>query len=241
LDPRSCTFAAVSSKTPSGKINFRTKSELVYESLRGEILSGDIAPGQTIDQESVAARLDVSRMPLRQALLRLQTEGLLQLRPHHSAVVTPLSEADVVEVYAMRGALEAMLAAEGAKRRTDADLERMSAELDRQTAAVAGHAVPSFVKHDRAFHRALYEASGFVSACLLVEQLRDRSDRYVQAWASSGYGAKFSVAEHVELLAAVRASDSEQARVLTQAHIDRGAQFLVSRIRDGASTTSTDA
>jgi DNA-binding GntR family transcriptional regulator len=74
-----------------------------------------------------------------------------------------------------------------------------------------------------------------------VEQLRDRSDRYVQAWASYGYGAKLSVAEHVELLAAVRASDSEQARALTQAHIDRGAQFLVSRIRDDASTTSTDA
>src|SRR5262245_23554654 len=93
---------------------FQTKSQVVYETLRQWILRGRLAPGQTIDQEGLAATLRVSRMPLRQALLKLEADGLIAVRPHRSAVIVPLSPSEIEEIYATRTALEGMLAEVGA-------------------------------------------------------------------------------------------------------------------------------
>src|SRR5216683_3088851 len=90
-------------------IPFRTKSELVYIGLRESILSGDLAPGEVLDLDALVERFQVSRMPVRQALLKLEADNLLNLRPHRRAVVAPVSEHAIEEIYAMRVVLEALL------------------------------------------------------------------------------------------------------------------------------------
>src|SRR3546814_18735953 len=87
-----------------GQAGFLTKSQGVFETLRHWILIGRLEPGQRLDQEWLAAKLNVSRMPLRQALSRLEADGLVINRPHRSAIVAPLSVTMLEDNYAGRRA-----------------------------------------------------------------------------------------------------------------------------------------
>jgi DNA-binding GntR family transcriptional regulator len=217
--------------TAAQPIPFRAKGELVYETLRRAILCGQLQPGERVDQQRLASQLAVSRMPLRQALLRLANDGFLSVEPHRSAVVAPLSEQDMFEVYDMRIALESMLAAVAAERSSSETGDRLAGLIGDQERAVSEGDLPRFVEFDRAFHRALYEASNYGFACETVERLRDRSDRYIYFYASHGHGAEQSLAEHKLLVDAFCAADSGATRELTREHVERGRKTLAPLVR----------
>lgn len=205
---------------------FQTKSQVVYETLRRWILYGRLAPGQTIDQEGLATTLQVSRMPLRQALLKLEADGLIAVRPHHSAVIVPLSASDIEEIYAARTALEGMLAEVGAAHCDDERLAHLEALLADMEQATAANDIDKFVELDRHFHRDLYAASGYERTLEILDRLRDNSDRYIRFYAVYQHGAEQSIREHHEIIAAVRAGDSAGVRAITERHILRGASTL---------------
>src|SRR5690606_8885303 len=129
----------------------KTKSEATYEALREWIVSGELEPGRRLDQKWLAGVLNVSRMPLRQALQRLESEGLVQNRPYRSAVVSPLSPSEMEDIYAGRAALEGMLAEVGARRCSTEQLVVMEDLLDQQAGALADRDMRRFVTLDRAF------------------------------------------------------------------------------------------
>lgn len=225
-----------SASTQDGRlaaVPFRTKSDLVYDRLRESILSGRLAPGETIDQEQVAAQLQVSRMPLRQALLKLEADDLIELRPHRSAVVTSLSAHAIEEIYAMRGALEPMLARVATPRLSEADCAELSALQQRMGEAVEAQDTRRFVDLDRAFHRRIYSASGYARAVEDTERLRDASDRYVAFYASYQSRARESLQEHEGILDACRTRDAQAAARLTEEHVGRGAVVLLGLVREG--------
>jgi DNA-binding GntR family transcriptional regulator len=213
-------------------VAFRTKTELTYEQLRRWIVSGRLAPGQRLDQEWLAAELQVSRMPLREALLRLEADGLIENEPHRSAVVAPLSLAELTDVYAARGAIESMLAEAGAARVGPPQLDRMAAAIAEQEAAVTAARLERFVAADRVFHFTLYRASGFQRAVEASNRLRDLADRYIWHYARYRSGAARSVAEHQQILASCRAGRADEVRRLTQLHIDEGLAVLTRLVSD---------
>jgi DNA-binding GntR family transcriptional regulator len=207
-------------------LEFQTKSQVVYETLRRWILHGRLAPGQTIDQEGLATSLRVSRMPLRQALLKLEADGLISIRPHRSAVIVPLSPSVIEEIYATRTALEGMLAEVGARRSDPGCLARMAGLLRQMEAATAAGEMDAFVDLDRRFHAELYSVSGYERACEILDRLRDSSDRYVLFYAAYQHGAEQSLDEHRHLLDACRAGRALDVRHITERHILRGADTL---------------
>jgi DNA-binding GntR family transcriptional regulator len=174
-------------------------------------------------------------MPLRQALLRLQVDGLIELQPHRSAIVTPLSASQIEEIYAMRTALEPMLAEVGATRCGADELAAMAELLELIRTAVAAGQMQNFVELDRRFHRELYRASRYPQACELMERLRDASDRYVYFYAMHGTGAHQSLKEHEQILDACRNKQVGRVRRLTEEHIKRGAAVLTKLVADGES------
>ena len=104
---------------------FRTKAQMVYEQLRDWIVRGKLQPGESVDQERLAGMLDVSRMPLRQALLRLESDRLIERQPHHTGIVTDLSVSDIDDIYGARSALEGLLAEKHVMRST-AELRQLA-------------------------------------------------------------------------------------------------------------------
>lgn len=215
-------------------IQFRTKSELVYIGLRESIVSGELAPGETLDLDDLAEKFQVSRMPLRQALLKLQADNLLDLRPHRRPVVAPVSKHGIEEIYAMRVVLEALLVRVAVPRLSQDDLVRLESLQEQMREAIDSNDIQGYVRRDRDFHRTLYAASTYQRALAEVDRLRDESDRYVYLYASRDTRGHASLLEHDEILAACRAREPEQAADLISKHIQHGADFLLEFVKASA-------
>jgi DNA-binding GntR family transcriptional regulator len=151
-----------------------TKSQAAYLSLRARILRGTITPGATLNQENLAAELRVSTTPLREALQRLQAEGLVKLAAHREVVVSPLSARDIREIFGVRLQLDPYAGQLAAETATDAQLQAIKSLVPpiRQS----GPADP--LEQNRNFHRAIYFCSGNQQLAAILESLWDKTDRY---------------------------------------------------------------
>jgi DNA-binding GntR family transcriptional regulator len=202
------------------------KQDWAYEQVREWIMSNKLKPGQLIDQEKLAEELGISRIPLRQGLGRLISEGLIRDNPHRQWAVTELTKGDVRDIYSGREALEGLLAAEAAAKATDDDLAAMTDALDRQEALLAAGGIEEFRRTDRLFHDALNNAAGMPKTHAALDGLFTMSDRYIRIYQSDASRAAASYAEHREIFAAVAAHDSARASALVRAHVSRGRTLL---------------
>lgn len=199
-----------------------TKNQFVYQVLRASILNGRLRPGEELKQTEIARRLDVTRTPVRQAIARLHSEKLVEMRDHRTATVTPLNPDDIDDIYTARVVMEGVLAESAALRAGRAvviTLQEKNSELARR---VAAGDLAHYVELDREIHRLLHEASGYRLCSAVAEELRDAADRYVRLFASTQGRAEKSVAEHFALIDAVGERRPELARKLAEAHVREG-------------------
>jgi DNA-binding GntR family transcriptional regulator len=222
---------------PPDSAGYRTKADWAYLQLRRWIQSGVLEAEQRLDQEELAARLGVSRVPLRQALVRLQAEGLVVGRPHLGANVAPLSLAHAEDIYAGRGALEPMLAKAAVARLSEDTLRDLDRLLDEQQSALEEGDRPLFLELDRRFHRRLYEEAGYRTSLELVQRLRDLSDRYVARFQGDPERSRSTLSEHREIVRACAARDATRAARLVREHVRHGIEFL----RQASRTTGAAA
>ena len=193
-----------------------------YRALVDAISSGVLAPGQRITQEELADRLAVSRQPVLQALRLLKADGLVQDAPGRGLMVAPLAPAGIAQVYAVRGALDALAARLAAERRAVLP----PALLKAGRAAAKGRDVAAMIDADLAFHRALYAASGNPlierSAAPHWCQIRRAMGAVLQA----GAARRTVWDEHAAIADAVAAGASEQAAELARRHGDDASHHL---------------
>jgi DNA-binding GntR family transcriptional regulator len=211
-------------------LGFRTKGQAVYEQLRGWIVHGKLGPGDAVDQERLAESLGVSRMPLRQALQRLESDGLIERRPHHTAIVTGFSQSDIRDIYAARSVLEGLLAEKGAGSLAAPGLDRLAAVYDRMSVAVPTADSDVFVRLDWEFHQVIYRASGYPRTIDITEQLRSSSERYMYYYAAHSPGTAESLAEHEQIMRACQEGNPGLVRELTEKHISRSAAKLITLV-----------
>jgi DNA-binding GntR family transcriptional regulator len=191
----------------------------VYDHLRAEILSGRLQPGAELAEVALSEQLGVSRGPLREAIGRLASEGLVTVRPRRGAVVRSLSKQEFVELYQVREALE-MLAVRLAVPRLGPD---DIAELDELVATMAERAerdeVAEFFEANSAFHVRLVMASGNAKLLELYEQLVAQLGRYRLRSLKLRGNLDRSVAEHAAILRAAKRGDADRAAHLMSEHI----------------------
>jgi DNA-binding GntR family transcriptional regulator len=207
-------------------LDYRTKVDAAYQQLRGWILSGRLKPGEKLDQSLLATRMRVSRTPLRQALLRLASERLIEAEPHRSAVVAPLSLIDIEDLYQSRRVLESMLAEVGTARISDADMKQMRRIIEMQDTAVKAGNPDRFADLDREFHFILYRAAGYSRAFEITQALRDASERYVRFYTAYKGGAADSLGEHRRILQLCMDRDARGVRDEVEHHVVRGLEML---------------
>jgi len=209
-----------------GGLDYRTKVDVAYDQLRKWILNGRLKPGQKLDQAWLATHMRVSRTPLRQALLKLASERLIEAEPHRSAVVSSLSLVEIEDLYQSRRVLESMLAEVGAARLSNADLRQMRDALAMQDKAVKAGNPDRFTELDREFHFLLYRAAGYVRAYDIVQELRAASERYVRFYAIYKDGAAESLVEHRRILQLCVNRDLGGVRHEVDHHVVRGLETL---------------
>ena len=195
----------------------RTVKEQLADHLRDEIVRGTFEPGERLRLEDVAARFDVSTMPVREALRDLESEGLVTIYPHRGAVVTELTAEDLQDIYDIRATLEAMATRLAVPRMTKDNCEELE-HIVGQMDARLGH-VATLVKLNHQFHSTLYATSGRRHLCELNRALRYRTQHYLHAYIDDLGSMAMAQGEHRAILEACQDGDAEKAAALVGEHV----------------------
>lgn len=194
-------------------------SEMVYRDLRARIVSLQLPPNTPLSRPDLAAGYGVSQTPVREALLQLQDEGLVDIYPQSRTVVSRIDVAGLSETHFLRAALEVetvrRLAAAGA-----ADLTAAEAALARQReVAERGGPLADFLMLDRAFHAALFEAVGEPGLHTLIERRSGHLDRVRRLHLPSEGKMARILDGHAAILDAIRAGDADRAGDAMRDHL----------------------
>src|SRR5919112_4009206 len=198
-----------------------SRSQNAYNQLKEEIARGRVARGQRLRELEIAARLGISRTPVREALQRLQADGLVKHVPHIGAVVAELDHQAIIELYEMREVLEGTAARNAARRASDAEVQELADlvahELDYSQDPEA------LARLNRAFHAALYQAG---HNRFLLQSLGALSNAMVLLGPTTLSVENRSVTahdEHLTIVRAVAARNPDEAEEAARLHI-RNAQ-----------------
>ncbi|NGN68495.1 GntR family transcriptional regulator [Streptomyces sp. A7024] len=194
-------------------------AERVYAHVKEAVLDRRYEGGMLLTEGELAEAVGVSRTPVREALLRLEAEGLLRLYPKKGALVLPVSAQEIADVVETR-----LLVEEHATRKVmpapAALLERLEELLDELKEHVAAGELTAAVKADRCFHAAIVKHAGNDILVRLYDQLRDRQLRMGVAMVQSDPGRmEITIREHAEILTALRAGDADAAVATVHHHV----------------------
>ncbi|WP_139005563.1 GntR family transcriptional regulator [Arthrobacter crystallopoietes] len=199
-----------------------TKNAYAYEEVRQRIMVGTLEPGQPLAQSQLAAELGVSLTPMREALRRLDAEGLVYIDAHKNARVATLSATEAKYLFEVRERMDPMAAALAAERRTDSDIVRLKEAAARLKPLADESDLDALTAH-REFHRAIYTASHNELLINLLEGLWDKADRYRQVGLKT---RKDSAAdrrrvdrEHASIMKAVIAGNAAEAERQMLQHV----------------------
>ncbi|MFM2084536.1 MAG: hypothetical protein RLY95_1354 [Pseudomonadota bacterium] len=198
----------------------RALYEEVAELLRGRIFSRELAPGDWVDELKIAAELEISRTPLREAIKVLATEGLITMKMRRGAYVTEVNDKDLRDVFHLMAVLEADAASTVARAATDAQIEELAtihAQLEKSTKDRV-----QFFAINEAFHVKLLEFANNRWRDQMVADLRKvmKLNR-AQSLLKAGR-IEESLAEHSAIMAALKKRDAIAAQAAMQAHIESG-------------------
>jgi len=204
--------------------------ELVAAVLREAITTGHLKANQPLLQDEIATQLQVSHIPVREALRQLQSEGLVHYQPNRGATVSALGPAEIAEIYEIRVVLEAAAIRQAVPQLTRAQLERARDILQRAAQARDGATWGSL---DVEFHQLMYGLERRPQLGEMIAGLLRRVDRY---WLTHGLMLKYRQEferEHEGLLAAVERRDAEGAAKLLEQHLAGASRLLVAELAAG--------
>ncbi len=198
-----------------------------YRTMRTMILDNEWAPGHRALEQELALELGMSRTPVREALIRLAKEGLVEVVPRHGMRVLPVSAADMNEIYQLLGSLEATAAELVALRKPTArDIAPLEAASRAMDAALATDDRDAWAKADERFHRHLVELCGNRLLAATVYNFWDRAHRARMFTLRLRPKPVHSTREHRDLVRAIKKGDAAAAREIFRAHRERSRREL---------------
>jgi DNA-binding GntR family transcriptional regulator len=200
---------------------YRTMADVAYAVLHGRILSGALQPGERIDQDAEAQRLNASRMPVREALRRLEAEGLVDILRHRGAVVRPLSVEDLEDLYVLRLALEGVAGRLGVEHLPDDQLRFMRSLLPAMEAIVERGDPAAWIDIDWTFHETLYRAASRPRLLRTIQSLREEAKRYRSVGLALPDVLAVSLLEHRAMVDACLRRDGEEVEFLIRNALER--------------------
>jgi DNA-binding GntR family transcriptional regulator len=199
---------------------WRTATEYVEATLKAAILEGRLPAGTPLRQDDIARDLEVSRMPVREALRQLEAQALVDSVPHKGAVVTDISAADAADSFAIRCGVEVEALRLSIPHLTTADADAAAALIDTMEAeselGQLGHL-------NRRFHMALYARAGRPRLLALVDRELAVFDRYLRFFLAARGRERMAQQDHRAMLAAARDGDVARAVAVLERHIDAAA------------------
>lgn len=198
----------------------RPLRDQIYPIVKMLILTGAIRPGDIIDEKNIAAQLNVSRTPVREAVKRLSDEHLVEVIAQSATRAVRIDRNEIWQSYLTRRALEMESAAQAAPLMTQDHADRLSEILMQHARAVERRHFVEAIEQDDLFHRAITEVSGLPRMWQMIEISKAQLDRCRHLMLPRAGQAEATLEQHREIIRALNTHDPERARLAMRAHLD---------------------
>ncbi|MBV7336414.1 GntR family transcriptional regulator [Chloroflexi bacterium TSY] len=205
----------------------RTLKENVIDIIRRSIINGDLAPGAELNQAQIAEKLGVSRGPVREALGRLEQEGLIRVTAYKRVFITPLDRRYVEELYSVRTALETMALERSIDRVTSKDLEKLELIVDKMRIAARNHEQQTLVELDLSFHEQIVDMADHNLVMNLWQQLTAGVKRCLHTQHSIYTFLDEVVGTHPTIVTAIAERNKRLAVQILREHITESAETII--------------
>ncbi len=206
---------------------YQTKQEIIYRDLYDGIVAGRYQPGERLDLREIAEWAGTSRTPVREAVRRLESEGIVTSIPHHGFIVSKFPIEEIIELYHIRAVLEGLAARLAAANLTETNARALRKYIGEMESALQQGHPEKMLKVNRPFHDIIYKAANSPLLYKYIISLYVQTARYrgpLSTWPGRPDGI---LAEHRALAEAVIAGDADQAERLARAHHENNAQAAV--------------
>jgi DNA-binding GntR family transcriptional regulator len=214
--------------------------EIAYGRVRDAVMSGELSPGDRVPQDAIASDLGISRMPLREALRKLEERGFVTIRPHRGAFVTEINIDDIRSTYFVRTLLESASAAEAARMMDDGRIDAMRSILNEARVALDSGDGARLSDLNQAFHLTGHDATGNDVLTSLIGDLSTNCQRYRLLHASLGDRAALALSEHERILAAWEARDGDAASHWIEVNLRNSESALLASLAASESQAPAD-
>ena len=205
--------------------------DVVFQTLRQAILKGELQPGERLMEIKLADRLGVSRTPIREAIRKLELEGLVVMVPRKGAAVANITEKDTKDVLEVRRTLEMFAVEVACERITAEQLEQLKKAAKAFEASKGSMDVIRIAETDMQFHEVIYEATQNERLVQMLNNLRENMYRYRIEYLKDPNYYDSLMREHREILEAIVAGDKQRARACMESHIDQQQHAVIRKIK----------
>ena len=206
--------------------------DVVFQTLRGAILKGDLKPGERLMELQLAAQLGVSRTPIREAIRMLEQEGLAVTVPRKGAEVAKMTEKDMEDVLQIRRSLEDLAVRLSCEKITSTELQELREAMEDFEEKTKSGNVPEIAKADVTFHEILYKASDNPKLILLLNNLREQIYRYRVEYLKDTSIYSQLIKEHRAMYTALTSKDKEKVAQYVDVHLHNQAEAVKKIIRE---------
>lgn len=204
--------------------------DVVFNTLRQAILRGELKPGERLMEIQLANKLGVSRTPIREALRKLELEGLVNMVPRKGAEVADITEKSLRDVLEVRKALEELSVQLACEKITEEEIEELKRAAERFKDTLDNQDVTKIAEADVAFHDIIYTATDNQKLILLLNNLREQMYRYRVEYLKKEEAYPQLIAEHEELIDNISKRNKEEATRIMCEHIDNQVATVINVI-----------
>ncbi len=207
-----------------------TLRERIVEFIKDAVISGRLKSGERVPEQEIAANFGISRTPIREAFRQLESEGFISLIPRKGAVVSPITDKDVVEFYAIKSLLEGYAARTATAGFTSRDIKRLETLNGAMEKCAEKGDVKGFFVLDNDFHDTFLKGSGNEKLYALVHSLVQQFERFRVTALSLPGRMRESLSQHRDIIEAFKNSEAELVETLVRANAEKGRDVLVDEI-----------
>ncbi|NLC76141.1 MAG: GntR family transcriptional regulator [Clostridia bacterium] len=207
--------------------SYKPLRDLVFETMREAIINGDLAPGERLMEAQLAEEMGVSRTPVREAIRKLELEGLVAMVPRKGAYVADYSIKDITDVFEIRAALESLAAGLACERITDQELEELQVLVVRVRDTIEDNDLEALVGIDTEFHDRIYRASRNSRLEQMISNLREQIQRFRSTSLASPGRIKDTLEEHKGIVDAIADRNIALAQKLAAKHVENAEDIFL--------------
>lgn len=204
--------------------------DVVFQTLRQAILKGELEPGERLMEIHLAQKLGVSRTPVREAIRKLELEGLVIMIPRKGAIVADITLSDLQDVLEVRLALEELAVRQACRNYAEEQMTRLKKASDEFKRILYGTDVIAYAEADEEFHAVIYEMTGNRKLVQILNNLREQMYRYRMEYLKDKLSHAQLVREHEEIVHALEERDEAKAVEIIVLHVERQKQYMIHRL-----------